>query len=178
VVGCFDHGDKALGFRNGWVTISFWLNTLVHEINGLLVNKRAPYKLNEMNVPRYSVSNLEAHGCVWVGSSAASIYWGQRNAAVLPWRLQPFSPSFGRPRHTWEYNTLGFLSTSLRPDRFCYPPSFLSSGSRSCFPGSRTVGSCSWPLISISFRGQECVELYFHSPNTSSWRGAELKHGS
>jgi hypothetical protein len=23
---------------------------------------------------------------------------------------------------------------------------------------------------------KECVELYFHSPNTPSWRGAELKH--
>jgi hypothetical protein len=25
-------------------------------------------------------------------------------------------------------------------------------------------------------RGQECVEPYFHSPNTPSWRGAQLKH--
>jgi hypothetical protein len=23
---------------------------------------------------------------------------------------------------------------------------------------------------------KECVELYFHSPNTPSWRGAQLKH--
>jgi hypothetical protein len=23
---------------------------------------------------------------------------------------------------------------------------------------------------------KECVELYFHTPNTSSWRGARLKH--
>jgi hypothetical protein len=24
---------------------------------------------------------------------------------------------------------------------------------------------------------KECVELYLHSPNTPSWRGAQLKHG-
>jgi hypothetical protein len=23
---------------------------------------------------------------------------------------------------------------------------------------------------------KECVELYLHSPNTPSWRGAQLKH--
>jgi hypothetical protein len=27
-----------------------------------------------------------------------------------------------------------------------------------------------------SAQGQECVELYLHSPSTPSWRGAYLKH--
>jgi hypothetical protein len=27
-------------------------------------------------------------------------------------------------------------------------------------------------------RGQECVELYLHSPNTTSWRGAWLSTGT
>jgi len=26
-------------------------------------------------------------------------------------------------------------------------------------------------------RGQECMELYFHSPNTSSYRGVQLSTG-
>jgi hypothetical protein len=48
-------------------------------------------------------------------------------------------------------------------------------------PGALSLGvkrprSWSWPLTSIQHRGQECVELYLHSPNTSPWRGAQLKH--
>jgi hypothetical protein len=33
------------------------------------------------------------------------------------------------------------------------------------------------PLTSIYCRGQEFMELYLHSSNTPSWRGAQLKHG-
>jgi len=29
---------------------------------------------------------------------------------------------------------------------------------------------------SSSAEVKECVELYLHSPNTPSWRGAQLKH--
>jgi hypothetical protein len=31
-------------------------------------------------------------------------------------------------------------------------------------------------LSYIQCRGQERVELHLHSPNTPSWRGAQLKH--
>jgi len=31
------------------------------------------------------------------------------------------------------------------------------------FPGSKTTGAWSWPLISIQCRGKEFVELYLHS---------------
>jgi len=31
------------------------------------------------------------------------------------------------------------------------------------------AGLWSWPLTSIQCRGQECVELYFHSPNSPPW---------
>jgi hypothetical protein len=37
---------------------------------------------------------------------------------------------------------------------------------RGFFPGSKAIGS---------WRGQEYVELYLYSPNTPSWRGAQLK---
>jgi hypothetical protein len=43
---------------------------------------------------------------------------------------------------------------------------------RGSFLRSKAVGAWSWPLTSIYCRGQECVELYIHSPNTPSWRGA------
>jgi hypothetical protein len=38
------------------------------------------------------------------------------------------------------------------------------------------AGTWRRPITSISCRGQECVELYLHSPNTPPWRGAQLKH--
>jgi hypothetical protein len=40
----------------------------------------------------------------------------------------------------------------------------------------KATGAWSWQLTSISFRSQEWVELYIHSPNTPSWRGSQLKH--
>jgi hypothetical protein len=42
------------------------------------------------------------------------------------------------------------------------------------FPGEKADGVWSWPLASTWCRGQECAELYFHSPlpTISSWRGA------
>jgi hypothetical protein len=46
------------------------------------------------------------------------------------------------------------------------------------FPWSKAAAAWSWPLTSIYCRGQECVELYLHSLNTSSWCGAQLKHGN
>jgi hypothetical protein len=48
-------------------------------------------------------------------------------------------------------------------------------GTRGSFPGGKAAGTWSWPLTSIWYRGQECVELYLHSPNTPSWCGAQLK---
>jgi hypothetical protein len=48
-------------------------------------------------------------------------------------------------------------------------------GTRGSFPGDEAAGSWSWPLTPISYRGQECVELYLHSPSTPLWRGVQLK---
>jgi hypothetical protein len=48
-------------------------------------------------------------------------------------------------------------------------------GNKGSFPGGKAAGAWSWPLALIKCRGQECLELYFHSPNTPSWRGAQLK---
>jgi hypothetical protein len=47
---------------------------------------------------------------------------------------------------------------------------------RGSFPGGKAAGAWSWTFISIWCRGQEWVELYLHSPNMPSWRGAQLKH--
>jgi hypothetical protein len=55
-----------------------------------------------------------------------------------------------------------------------YPASY-PMGTRGSFPGGKAAGAWSWPLTSIYFRGQEHVELYLHSPNKPSWRGAQLK---
>jgi hypothetical protein len=54
-------------------------------------------------------------------------------------------------------------------------PATYSVGSRGSFPRDKTAGAWSWPLISIYYRGQECVELYLHSPNTTSWLDTQLK---
>jgi hypothetical protein len=48
-------------------------------------------------------------------------------------------------------------------------------GTGASFPGGEAAGTWSWPLTSIYCRGQECVELYLHSPSRPSWRGAQLK---
>jgi hypothetical protein len=44
------------------------------------------------------------------------------------------------------------------------------------FPGGKAAGAWSWPLTPSSAEVEEYVELYLHSPNTPSWRGAQLKH--
>jgi hypothetical protein len=49
-------------------------------------------------------------------------------------------------------------------------------GTKGSFPGDKEAGAWSWPLTSIQCRGQECVEIYLHSPNTPPCRGAQLKH--
>jgi hypothetical protein len=51
-------------------------------------------------------------------------------------------------------------------------------GTTGSFPGGKAGGEWSWPLTSTECRGQEFVELYLHSPNTSSWRGAWLSTGT
>jgi hypothetical protein len=40
-------------------------------------------------------------------------------------------------------------------------------GNGSSYAGGKLVGTWSWPLSSIQYRGSECVELPFQSPNTS-----------
>jgi hypothetical protein len=51
-------------------------------------------------------------------------------------------------------------------------PASYPMGTRCSFPGGKAAGAWSWPLTSISCRGQEWVELYLYYSNTSSWRGA------
>jgi hypothetical protein len=62
----------------------------------------------------------------------------------------------------------------VRTDSGAHPTSY-PMGTRGSFNGSKAVGGWSWPLTSIQCRGQECVELYLHSPNTSSWRGGQSR---
>jgi len=45
------------------------------------------------------------------------------------------------------------------------------------FRGGRAGGTWGWSLTSICCRGQECVQLYLHSPNMPSWSVAQLKQG-
>jgi len=37
-------------------------------------------------------------------------------------------------------------------------------GAGGSFPESKATGAWSWPITSSQCRGQECVELYLHSP--------------
>jgi hypothetical protein len=46
------------------------------------------------------------------------------------------------------------------------------------FPRDKAAGEWSWTRTFISCRCKECVVLYLHSPNTSSWRGACLSTGT
>jgi hypothetical protein len=55
-------------------------------------------------------------------------------------------------------------------------PASYPMGTRGSFPGAKAAGTWSWPLTPSSAEVKECVELYLHSPNTPSWRGAQLKH--
>jgi hypothetical protein len=47
-------------------------------------------------------------------------------------------------------------------------------GTRGSFLGGKAAGAWSWPLTPSSAEVKEWVELYLHSPNTPSWRGAQL----
>jgi hypothetical protein len=50
-------------------------------------------------------------------------------------------------------------------------PASYPVDNRGSFPGAKAAGSWSWPLTPSSAEVKECVELYLHSPSTSSWRG-------
>jgi len=41
-------------------------------------------------------------------------------------------------------------------------------GTRGAFPGGKVARAWSWPLTSICCWGQECMQLYLHSPNMPS----------
>jgi hypothetical protein len=58
------------------------------------------------------------------------------------------------------------------------PPPARKTCNRGSFSGGKAAGTWSWPLTSISCRGQECVALYLHSSSTSSWRCAYLSTGT
>jgi hypothetical protein len=77
------------------------------------------------------------------------------------------------PVRCWE-----FFFSPPRPDLLWGPPSLLSSGYWGSSPGGKAVGAWSWSHTSIKCRGQECVELYLHSPSMSSWRDAYLRTGT
>jgi hypothetical protein len=54
-------------------------------------------------------------------------------------------------------------------------PASYQMGTGDSFPRDKAAGAWSWPLTS-SAEVKEWMELYLHSPNTPSWRGAQLKH--
>jgi hypothetical protein len=48
-------------------------------------------------------------------------------------------------------------------------------GTSGAFPGGKAAGREADYSPPSSAEVKECLELYFHSPNTSSWSGAQLK---
>jgi hypothetical protein len=55
-------------------------------------------------------------------------------------------------------------------------PASYQMNTRGSFPGGKAVGAWSWPLTPSSAEVKEWVELYLHSSNTPTWRGAQLKY--
>jgi hypothetical protein len=55
-------------------------------------------------------------------------------------------------------------------------PASYSMGTRGCFPGVKRPGREAGHSPPSSAKDKEWVELYLHSPNTPTWRCAQLKH--
>jgi hypothetical protein len=55
-------------------------------------------------------------------------------------------------------------------------PASYPMGTGDSFPGGKAAGAWSYHSSTTSAEVKEWVELYLHSPNTSSWRGAQLEH--
>jgi hypothetical protein len=55
-------------------------------------------------------------------------------------------------------------------------PVSYPTGIRDSFPGVKRPGREADHSPPRNAEIKECVELYLHSPNTPSWRGAQLKH--
>jgi hypothetical protein len=55
-------------------------------------------------------------------------------------------------------------------------PASYPMGTRGFFPGGKAAGREADHSPPSSTEVKECDELYLHSPNMPSWRGAQLKH--
>jgi len=83
----------------------------------------------------------------------------------MGWVIGGLSPGRG-----WE-----FFSTSLHPDQLWGPLSLLSNDYQGSFNmGKRGQGVKLTAHLHL-VQGQECMEVYLHSPNVSSWHD-QLKH--
>jgi hypothetical protein len=78
--------------------------------------------------------------------------------------IEGLSPSRG-----WEFSPHHPVQTG-----YVFRPAYPMC-TRGSFTGGKGAEAWRWPFISIQYRGQNCVELYFHSPNTPSCCGAQLK---
>jgi len=55
-----------------------------------------------------------------------------------------------------------------------HPASYPIPETGGSYPGCKKAGAWNRLLSSIQWRVYECMELYLHSSNTSSWCGAQL----
>jgi len=114
------------------------------------------------------------------------LYFPFKFLTLLYFKLLHFKTRRGAGLAQWYYGLdnrgfesrqgLEFFSSPSHPDRHCSPPSLrLTDAGGVSFPEGKAAGAWSWPLTWIYCRGQESIDLYLHSPNTPSWRGAQLK---
>jgi hypothetical protein len=134
---------------------------------------------NEYGVSWTCLSSAPSYGKFWIfGCDADTHYikkicssWNEIGAGVaesvswLGYGMDDRGSIPGSKKHLFSLRHRFYIGSGAYP-------AFYVMGTRGSFPGSKAAGSWSWPL---TFNGQEYVELYLHSPNTPSWRGAQLK---
>jgi hypothetical protein len=127
-----------------------------------------PFRVSDQNVVCISLS----HACYTPKPISSSLIW--LGVGIAQWYNCGLRAGWSEVRDPAGAGNFS-LHHRLQVGFGAHPASY-PTGTRSTFLGGKEAGVWSLPLSSIYCRGQECVELYLHSHNTPSWRGAPLKY--